>query len=158
MKKAVFITLSFALLLTLGCCKANSPGKSMTFGAAPTLTETISIATLTAEPANYVNKDVLVTGEVVAMCMHKGCWVEVRETNGISIICRSLDESIHFTPNCMGKAIRCQGKLIYDPNAPGFEEKQHQGEDPHLCPSPKVLVSLQGATVDLATRTPSPAH
>ncbi|MDD5087218.1 MAG: hypothetical protein PHI18_00265 [bacterium] len=144
-----------ALPLMAGCGSNSKQAATKVFGTQPTLTQTVPITTLNAEPASYVNQDVLVAGEVVAMCMHQGCWVEVRGENGASIVCRSLDESIHFSPDCMNKKIHCQGKLIYDPNSPGFKEKQHEGEEPHLCPAPKVLVSLEGAVVDLATKAPS---
>ena len=156
MKRILFLTLILfpVLALTTGCGKTQ-PATTRILGSTPTMTQATSIATLTTEPANYVNKDVLVSGEVVAMCMHQGCWVEVKGEGGQSILCRSLDESIHFSPDCMGKKIQCQGKLIYDPNSPGFEEEQHEGEAAHLCPAPTVLVSLEGAVVDLATRTPS---
>jgi len=156
--KRIFIPILIlitTLVLTAGCSSNSKQATSQVFGAQPTLTQTIPIATLNAEPATYVNKEVLISGEVVAMCMHQGCWVEVKGEGGQSILCRSLDESIHFSPDCMGKKIQCQGKLIYDPNSPGFEEKQHEGEEAHLCPTPKVMVSLEGAVVDLATRTSS---
>lgn len=157
MKRILFFALILCsvLALTTGCGSNSEKATTKIFGAQPTLTQTIPITTLNAEPANFVNKEVLISGEVVAMCMHRGCWVEVKGENGESILCRSLDESIHFSPDCMGKKIQCQGKLIYDPNSPGFEEKQHEGEEAHLCPAPAVLVSLEGAVVDLATRTSS---
>jgi hypothetical protein len=69
-----------------------------------------------------------------------------------------LDESVHFTTDCLGRQVALQGKLMYDPKAPGAVEKAHAGEAAHTCPMPKVLMSVEGATVDLATAPPAPAE
>ncbi|MFZ5434300.1 MAG: hypothetical protein ACOZB3_11085 [Calditrichota bacterium] len=145
-------TVVLTVFLIVGCGHSKTPAEaSKTFGTQPNLTESVDIATLNAEPANYINKDVLVVGKIVNMCRHSGCWVEIQASDTASIICRSLDESVHFTTDCLGKSVRLQGKLMYDPNAPGEVEKAHEGEAPHACPAPKVLVSLSGAEVSLAT-------
>jgi hypothetical protein len=128
-----------------------------TFGKAPTLSQTVAITRLNSQPSEYVNQAVLVTGRIVDMCRHSGCWVEVEAPDSSRIICKSLDESVHFTTDCLGKQVAVQGKLMYDPRAPGAVQKSGAGEA-HACPAPRVLVSIEGATVDLATAPLAPAE
>ena len=118
-----------------------------------TIEEETSIASINVKPVDFADKDVLVTGKVVGMCMHSGCWVMI-EAGLDQILCRSLDESIHFTPNVMERPIRLEGKLLWDKDAPGMEMKSHEGEEPHACPNPQVMVSIAGAVVDVAEAEP----
>lgn len=167
--------LCLLFVLFTGLATAAEPAVK-TFGKAPTLTDATPVAKLNSAPPELVDHDVLVAGKIVDMCAHKGCWVEVEDTDGARIICKSLDESVTFSKDCKGQSIRLQGKLMYDPKAPGVVEEKHGDEHaepdvlaapgtaiaaetpatdkaavpPHACPAPKVLVSIQGATVEFA--------
>jgi hypothetical protein len=155
-----FLSVCFALLMlaaSFSFAADSTAAKSKIFGKTPTLTEPVAIATLNIAPADLVNKSVLVTGKITAMCLHSGCWVEIESPDSSRIICKSLDESIHFTKECLGKSVALQGTLMYDGKAPGDVEKAHAGETAHSCPAPKVLVSIEGATVNLAATEPAPA-
>lgn len=152
MKNLIAALAAICLLAGLSPVNAETPEPaSLTFGTAPTLSESVEIATMTAKPETFVDQTVLVQGKIIDMCRHKGCWVEVQSADSATVICKSLDESIHFTPNCLGQMVSLQGKLMYDPKAPGAVTKQHDGEPAHSCPAPKVLVSIDGAVVNLAT-------
>lgn len=152
MKNLFSILLGICLFAGVVSVNAETPEPaSLTFGKAPSLTESADIAAMTAKPETFVDKTVLVQGKIVDMCRHKGCWVEVQSADSATILCKSLDESINFTPNCLGQMVSLQGKLMYDPKAPGAVQKQHEGEAAHSCPAPKVLVSIDGAVVDMAT-------
>lgn len=158
MNRLVALVFSLALLAGAAAASDSATVAVKTFGKSPTLTEPVAIAALTSQPAEYVNHSVLVTGKIVDMCRHSGCWVEVEAPDSSRIICKSLDESVQFTTDCLGRQIALQGKLMYDPKAPGAVQKAHAGEAAHACPAPRVLVSIEGATVDLATAPPASAE
>jgi hypothetical protein len=143
MKKIVLLCTLAALLLS---CTAKK-SQTRVFGTEPTLKEAVTIATLNTEPAKFVDHDVLVAGRVANMCMHMGCWVEIEQADKSTIICKSLDESVLFSKDCLGKEIVLQGTLMYDPDAPGEVQEQKEGEAPHACPAPQVLVAIKGARV-----------
>ena len=148
--KRVFCILLGITLLASFVFAADATTK--TFGKSPTLTEATAIAKLNGDPQTYVNKNVLVAGTIVDMCRHKGCWLEIMNPDSSRIICKSLDESVTFTKDCLGKQIALQGKLMFDPRAKNTVETKKEAGDAvgHACPSPKVLVSIEGAHVMFA--------
>lgn len=158
MNRLVVVCLSLVLLTAVAGATDSTAAAMKTFGKAPTLSEPVAIAVLNTQPAEYVNHSVLITGRIVDLCRHSGCWVEVEAPDSSRIICKSLDESVHFTTDCLGRQVALQGKLMYDRNAPGVVEKAHAGEAAHACPAPRVLMSVEGATVDLASVPPIPAE
>lgn len=145
MKMKVLFTLLITTIFVISC----SSGKQMrTFGEEPSLKRPAKIAELNANPSNYVDHDVLITGTVVDMCRHAGCWVEIEQKDKSTILCKSIGDVVTFPPDALGKEIELQGTLMYDPNAPGYVEEQHEGEeDSHACPAPVIMVSIKGARV-----------
>lgn len=138
-------TILLAAALIIGC--AASKNQTRLFGTEPTLKEPVAISALTTEPAKFVDHDVLVTGRIASMCMHAGCWVEIEQADKSTIICKSIDDAVLFSPDCLGKEIALQGTLMYDPDAPGEVHHDEPGQEPHACPAPQVLVSIKGARV-----------
>jgi hypothetical protein len=146
---------SLVLLVASNFCAAES--KDKLYGKAPTVKEPTAISALNAEPTKYKDQTVLLSGKIVDVCKGVGCWVEVESADSARVICRSLDESIHFPKDVVGKIIQVQGKVLYDVKAPGTKTEKHEGGVAHACPAPQVLVSIEGATVaDLAEVTPAP--
>jgi hypothetical protein len=135
------------LVLVAGIVFAEATTK--TFGKPVTLKESNLISKLNTEPDSFKDKPVMVTGKIVDMCAHSGCWVEVLAPDSSRIICKSMDESVHFTKDCLGQIVQVQGKLMFDAKAKNATEvKKHEGEgEAHACPAPKVMVSLEGAAV-----------
>ena len=136
-------------------------GESKTYGKAPTLSEPTGIAVVQAEPTKYIDQTVLVIGKIVDVCKGAGCWVEVEAADSSRIICKSLDESVLFPKDVVGKTISLQGKVKYDGKAPGMVMEKHEGGEAHACPQPKVLISIEGATVASAVEVapaPKPAE
>jgi len=149
MRKVLVLVLALVLCLSV----SSSLAVDKNFGAAVTLEEATPIASINEKPADFADQDVLVTGKVVGMCMHSGCWVMI-ESGKDQILCRSLDESIHFSTDVLEQPVTLQGKLLYDKEAPGAVEKAHEGEEPHACPNPQVMVSITGAVVQVADSEP----
>ncbi|MCB9357332.1 MAG: DUF4920 domain-containing protein [Calditrichaeota bacterium] len=143
--KAILLVAISALLFVSCTCGSKA---CSTFGEEPTLKRSANITDLNANPAAYVNQDVLVTGKVVDMCKHAGCWVEIEQADHSKILCKSMGDVVTFPQETLGKEITLQGTLMYDENAPGYvEEKHEEGEEGHACPAPAIMVSITGATV-----------
>ena len=137
--------LLFAVLTSF--CFAGDGTNSNAYGQRLTVKRATAIKSITADPEKYVGKKVLVSGKVARVCKGRGCWVEVANPDGDSIICKSLDESVTVPTDCEGRFIQVQGKVRIDKQASGkFEMKKHEGLAEHACPAPKVLVSLEGAS------------
>jgi hypothetical protein len=146
-KKLLTILSLIIVIALIGCSAHNGTSKVKVFGTEPTISEPVSISAMNTEPVKFKDKDVLVTGKVINMCQHMGCWVEIEQADKSSIICKSVDESVTFPKTVLGKQIELQGTVMYDENAPGAVEKSENGEPAHACPAPKVMVALKGARV-----------
>jgi hypothetical protein len=134
------------LIVLTSCCFAGGGTNLKVYGKNPTLKKATAIKSITADPEQYADKEVLVSGKVASVCKGRGCWVEVTDPDGNAIICRSLDESVTVPMDCEGRSIRVQGKVKFDKKASGKSEmKKHEGMAEHACPAPKVLVSMEGA-------------
>jgi len=146
MKTKTILILALTALFAVSCaCGAKN---MQTFGEEPTLKKASNITELNANPANYVDHDVLISGTVVDMCKHAGCWVEIEQKDKSRILCKSLGDVVTFPQETLGKTISLQGTLMYDPNAPGAVEEKHEGDaESHACPAPQIMVSIKGATV-----------
>jgi hypothetical protein len=146
----------FVALVAVALCFGftNVMAAEKAFGEALTMEEATSISAVNANPADFADKDMLISGKVVDMCRHRGCWVMIETTDKAQILCRSLDESIQFPVSALEMSIRLEGKLMYDKDAPGTELKSHDGEEPHACPNPQVMVSISGALVDIVEAAP----
>jgi hypothetical protein len=128
-------------------CFAEGESKTKVYGKEITLKEATPIKSINSDPQQYVDKEVLIAGKVVAVCKGMGCWVEVMTPDSQKIICRSLDESVTVPKDCEGRFIQVQGKVKFDKKASGKAEmKAHEGMAAHACPAPKVLVCMEGAS------------
>jgi hypothetical protein len=129
------------------------------FGAALTLTEPTQLASLVETPESFVDKQVLIEGTVTGVCKGMGCWVEVKATDGASIIARSLDHSVSVPKDCEGRHVKVQGlfQAMGPPPAEMEEvegEGQHEGEEgvePHECPAPTYILSMDAVELGPAS-------
>jgi len=146
MKTKTLFVMMIAALFAVSC--ACSTKNMSTFGEEPTLKRPAKIAELNADPASYVDQDVLISGTVVDICKHAGCWVEIEQKDKSRILCKSMGDVVTFPQDALGKKIELQGTLMYDPNAPGAVEEQHEGDtESHACPAPPIMVAIKGARV-----------
>ncbi len=130
------------------------------FGAPVTLTETTTITDLNAKPKDYVTKVVRIEGTVVDVCKGMGCWVEVKAADGASIIARSMDHSVSVPKNCENRPIVVQGTFMDmgappETPAPEPETEYEEGGEPHKCPSPIYMLSMDAVELGKAPEEPS---
>jgi hypothetical protein len=86
------------------------------------------------------DKQVQIEGTVRAVCKGRGCWVEVDDGKG-KTIAKSLNDSILFPKDCVGKRVLVQG-VVRVMGAAKAGEGSSSGDG---CPQPEILVEIQGA-------------
>ena len=99
------------LLLVAGIIYAE-PGDKDKFGKEITLTEKTKISSILAEPESYLDKTVLVEGEVLDVCSKAGCWMDLKsDVNGEKIKIKVKDGEIIFPVEAKGKNALVEGKV-----------------------------------------------
>ncbi len=150
MKRAILALLALAALLLAGCGGSDEEAKvtaeaGWTGGAELSLAEATPLTDLTATPAEFVDKDLRLEGEVVAVCQGSGCWIEIADEAGNKFYVRSMDESILFPKDCAGKTAVVQGKVMALTPAGHEEHQEHVEGSDHYCPEPTYLLSVEAA-------------
>lgn len=104
--KLIFSLLLFSLSLTI------AQTEEANYGAGLTLTEKTSISTILADPEAYLDKTVLVEGEVLDVCPHMGCWMDIKSDNGEGMIkVKVKDGEIVFPVEAKGKTALVEGTV-----------------------------------------------
>ncbi len=76
------------------------------------LTSSTTIKELLSRPGEYLGKDVRIEGEIVEVCQHMGCWINVRDASSDALIqVKVNDGEIVFPKNGSGKQVVVQGRL-----------------------------------------------
>lgn len=124
--KLIFSLLLFSLSLTI------AQTEEANYGAGLTLTEKTSISTILADPEAYLDKTVLVEGEVLDVCPHMGCWMEIKSDNGEGMIkVKVKDGEIVFPVEAKGKTALVEGTVykIELTQEKAIEHFQHIAEE-----------------------------
>ncbi|MBI5367404.1 MAG: DUF4920 domain-containing protein [Planctomycetes bacterium] len=103
------------------------------------------VAVLNAKEKDYMGKSVKVAGVVTRVCQGSGCWVEVKDGDGL-VIAKSLDHVVLFPKDCAGKKVVLMGVLRESPKQEECKH-DHQGVAAHECPRPPTLIEVQGASL-----------
>ncbi len=102
------------------------------YGKDITLKEKTSISDILSNPEDYLDKTVLVEGEVLDVCPMMGCWMEIKsDVEGEKIKVKVKDGDIVFPEEAKGKIALVEGKvykidLTVDEAVEYFE---HQAEE-----------------------------
>ncbi len=150
MKHTLLTLLALSALLLAGCggsdeeAKASAEG-SWSGGVEMTIAEATTLADLGKAPAEYVGEALRLEGEVVAVCQGTGCWVELSDKDGNKFYARSMDESILFPTDCMGKKAVVQGTVIAIPPTGRDDHEEGSEEGDHYCPEPTYMLSIEAA-------------
>lgn len=116
----------FILLLSIIFAKEIELGQKLT------LDSTTAVSTLLENPDTYLDKPVQITGTVVDVCAHKGCWIEVSSDRPYETITVKVDDGVIVFPvTAKGKAVVAEGKLeklnLSDEQA--IRIKKHEAEE-----------------------------
>jgi hypothetical protein len=127
--------------------------KDQVLGKGVTLENTILVSELLANPEKYVGQVVRIEGPAVALCQHRGCWVNVgSDVEGDVVRVKVKDGEIIFQPEMLGNNIVAQGvwtsnQLDLETTKKVCEHRAHEaGEefDPEKVTECMTLYQLTG--------------
>ena len=102
------------------------------YGEDITLKEKTNISDILSNPEDYIDKTVLVEGEVLDVCPMAGCWIEVASNvEGDKIKVKVKDGEIVFPEEAKGKNALVEGKVykIELTVEEAVEYYEHQAEE-----------------------------
>lgn len=139
------------LLLSLGLTFAQTEEDKL--GAELTLTEKTNISAILEDPESFLDKTVLVEGEVLDVCPNMGCWMEIKsDVEGEKIKVKVKDGDIVFPVEAKGKTALVEGtvykiELTQEKAIEHFEHiAEEKGEtfDPSTITGPMTIYQIKG--------------
>ena len=139
------------MLLSVGLTFAQA--EVANYGAELTLTEKTSISSILEDPESYLDKTVLIEGEVLEVCPMMGCWMEIKSDDGEGMIkVKVKDGEIVFPVEAKGKTALVEGKvykieLTQEKAIQHFEHvAEEKGEtfDPSTITGPMTIYQIKG--------------
>lgn len=125
-----------------------------------TLSEKTKISDILSEPESYLDKTVLVEGEVLDVCSHMGCWMELKsDVEGGKIKIKVKDGEIVFPVEAKGKTALVEGKVykIELTQEEAVEYFKHFAEesgkefDPSTITGPMTIYQIKGLGAEIYT-------
>ena len=137
MNRAALTGLSALLLLASACSKtpapeaAPEPAAPVAASAAPIPTgalhlgepisaEAVALTAIAAHPADYKGKTIATTGEVTAVCQEMGCWMELKDDQGLAHV-RMHGHKFFVPKTAPGHHARIQATVLGAKDAEGQE-------------------------------------
>jgi hypothetical protein len=146
------LKLIFSILL-LSLSVAFAQTEKANYGAELTLTEKTNVSDILSDPEAYLDKTVLVEGEVLEVCPMMGCWMEIKSDDGEGMIkVKVKDGDIVFPVEAKGKTALVEGtvykiELTQEKAIEHFEHvAEEKGEkfDPSTITGPMTLYQIKG--------------
>jgi len=89
---------------------ATAKESPRSFGAGVAATDTVLVSTLMASPDAYVGQTIRVKGVAVAVCAHRGCWLNLAsDTEGETLRVKVPDGAMVFPPDLVGDVVLAEG-------------------------------------------------
>jgi hypothetical protein len=146
------------LVLFLGIGAITAQIEETNLGAKITLTEKTKISDILADPEAYLDKTVLVEGEVLDVCSMMGCWMELKSDDGEGMIkVKVKDGEIVFPVEAKGKTALVEGtvykiELSQEKAIEHFEHvAEEKGEqfDPSTITGPMTIYQIKGLGAEI---------
>ena len=153
MKKLLIIPI--ALLFCGYLFAQTDDGK---YGSEITLEEKTNISDILNSPEDYLDKKVLVEGEVLDVCQKMGCWMELEsDVEGEKIKVKVKDGEIVFPVEAKGKTALVEGtvykiELTQEEAAEYLEheaEEQNEEFDPSTVTGPMTIYQIKGLGAEI---------
>jgi hypothetical protein len=148
--------IALVLFFSLGAIIAQTDEANL--GAEITLTEKTNISDILADPEAYLDKTVLIEGEVLEVCPMMGCWMELKSDDGEGKIkVKVKDGEIVFPVEAKGKTALVEG-TIYKIELTQEKAIQHyehiaeeKGEefDPSSITGPMTIYQIKGLGAEI---------
>jgi hypothetical protein len=143
----IFLTLIIGLSIFSLSFGQEKLGKEIT------LTEKTEISEIKNSPEEYLGKKVLVEGEIISVCQHAGCWIEVADEEGDKIRVKVKDGEIVFPKDGAGRTAVVEGEVykieLDEEEAKDFlehmAEESNQEFDPSTVKGPMTIYQIKGS-------------
>ena len=151
----------FLLILHVNCAYILSQKEETKLGNEITLAEKTKISDILTEPESYLDKTVLVEGEVLDVCPMMGCWMELKsDTDGDRIKVKVKDGEIVFPMEAVGSTALVEGtvykiELTHEKAIEHFEHiAEEKGEkfDPSTITGPMTIYQIKGLGAQIHPR------
>lgn len=118
------ISLAVALFFTLTACRTTLPAGER-FGEPLETRPIVAFATVDASPAEYFDQTLLVEAEVTAVCVNKGCWMQVADQGQTAMVRweSGCGGKYTFPMDAIGKRVLIQGSFY--PKSISEEDAEH---------------------------------
>ena len=125
----VACTLLFALCVSFACQSRPTVPEGQAFGEPLVAADVVPLATVVAAPADYLDRTLLVSGVVTAVCQNKGCWMQMQDGEATSFVrwetgCGGRYE---FPTDAIGREVVVQGSFYSKELSP--EDAAHLAEE-----------------------------
>lgn len=159
MRKPILFAITLCLLLAATAAFAGE--KPTVYGEGVSAADTVLVSTLLADPDAYVGQTIRVQGTAVAVCAHRGCWVNVAsDVEGETVRVKVKDGVIVFPPELVGDVIIAEG--VWTANELDLEttrkvceaeaNKEGKAFDPESVTTCMTLYQLTGTGAVVASR------
>ena len=147
------------LFFGLGFIQAQTDESRL--GTEISLTEKTKISDILAQPDSYLDKTVLVEGEVLDVCPMMGCWMELKSDAGDEKIkVKVKDGEIVFPLEAIGRTAIVEGKVykIELTQEEAIEHFQHLAEekgedfDPSTITGPMTIYQIKGLGAEIYSK------
>jgi Domain of unknown function (DUF4920) len=154
--KMKFKLITLALFFSIGATLAQTDDTNL--GAKITLNEKTLISEILADSEAYLDKTVLVEGEVLDVCPMMGCWMEMKSDDGKGMIkIKVKDGEIVFPVEAKGKTALVEGTVykIELTQEKAIEHFQHIAEekgqefDPSTITGPMTIYQIKGLGAEI---------
>ena len=144
-------------LVTVNICFAFGDAKDK-YGKEITLDEKTNISDILNSPESFLDKTVLVEGEVLDVCPMMGCWIELKSDEEVGKIrVKVKDGEIVFPKEAKGKMATVEGKVykIELTEEEAIEYFSHEAEetgnefDPTSVDDPVTLYQVKGIGAEI---------
>ena len=147
------------MLITFVSISAQS--EEIKLGAELTLTEKTKISDILSDPNAYLNKTVLVEGEILDVCPMMGCWMEIKSDDGEGMIkVKVKDGDIVFPVEAVGDFAVVEGtvykiELTREEAVDYFEhvaEESGDDFDPSIITGPMTIYQIKGLGAEIVQK------
>tara|TARA_Y100001970_G_C14248249_1_gene869844 strand:+ start:3768 stop:4283 length:516 start_codon:yes stop_codon:yes gene_type:complete len=122
--------------------KSNPDGN---YGKEITLTTKQTIHELVSNENQYLNKDILISGEILEVCPMRGCWIKINDkSSDYNLRVKVTDGEIVFPLSSKGKYADIQGKFT----KLEFSEEQARKWKMHLAEEKGIELNPNDIIID----------
>jgi hypothetical protein len=145
-------------VILISCGIIFSQVETTKLGSEITLSEKTKISDILSSPESYLDKIVLIEGEVLDVCSHMGCWMELKsDVEGGKIKIKVKDGEIVFPVEAKGNAALVEGKVykIELTKEEAVEYFEHFAEesgkefDPSIIAGPMTIYQIKGLGAEI---------